>query len=151
MYHQKNELGNHWRNRFGLCGQGNGKGMLPDELLWLSRHIYTTFTQFDVPDYFFGSLREDVPHRDKLVKMTKIKVCKSSCIFRNMYGGPPNDPPMPPKCQTCNNNDLSCFKNGIYEVIHPPSWISHLDPCIDPCKSNIHRWWCYNINCWMKK
>ena len=35
-------------------------------------------------------------------------------------GGRPNDPPMYPKCQTCKNNDLSCCKNGLYEVIRPP-------------------------------
>ena len=29
-------------------------------------------------------------------------------------------PPMSPKCQTCKNNDLSCCKNGLYEVIRPP-------------------------------
>ena len=44
---------------------------------------------------FFVSLREDVPHREKLAKMAKIKVCKSSCIFRNMYGG---DTLMTPPC-----------------------------------------------------
>ena len=35
-------------------------------------------------------------------------------------GGPPEDPPMSPKCQTCKNNDLSCCKNVLYEVIRPP-------------------------------
>ena len=35
-------------------------------------------------------------------------------------GVPPNEPPMSPKCQTCKNNDLSCCKNGLYEVIRPP-------------------------------
>ena len=29
-------------------------------------------------------------------------------------------PPMSPKCQFCKNNDLSCCKNELYEVIHPP-------------------------------
>ena len=35
-------------------------------------------------------------------------------------GGPPNDPPISPKCQICKNNDLSCCKNGLYEAIRPP-------------------------------
>ena len=35
-------------------------------------------------------------------------------------GGGPNDPPMSPKYQTCKNNDLSCCKNGLYDVICPP-------------------------------
>ena len=35
-------------------------------------------------------------------------------------GGSPNEPPMSPKCQTCKNIALSCCKNGLYEVIHPP-------------------------------
>ena len=94
--------------------------MIPDDLLWLSGHIYTNFIQFEVPDYFLGSRREKVPYRAKLTKMAKIKVCKSSCIFRNLYGGGQNDPPMYPKCQTCKNNDLSCCKNGLYEVTCPP-------------------------------
>ena len=33
---------------------------------------------------------------------------------------PPNHPPMFPKCQICKNNDFSCCKNGLYEVICPP-------------------------------
>ena len=37
-----------------------------------------------------------------------------------MYGGPPNEPPMSPECQTCKYNDLSCCRNGLYEVIRPP-------------------------------
>ena len=103
-----------------MCGQANGKGMLLDDLLWLFGHICINFSQFDVLGYFLGSLREDVPHRAKLDKMAKIKVCKSSCIFRNMYGGPHNDPPMSLNCQTCKKKDLSCCKDGLYEVIRPP-------------------------------
>ena len=76
MYHQKDDLGNLQRNRFGLCGQGNGKGISPDDLLWPSGHFYTSFIHFHAPDYYFGSLMEDIPHRAKLVKMAKIKVCK---------------------------------------------------------------------------
>ena len=74
-------------NRFGLCGQGNGKGMLPDDLLWLTQHIYTNFTQFDVLDYFLGSLREDVPHRVKLVKMAKIKKCVNQVVSLEICTG----------------------------------------------------------------
>ena len=34
----------------------------------------------------------------------------------------------------------------IGKKVRPP-WSSQ----IDPCKINLHRWWCYNLNCWMKK
>ena len=69
---------NHLGNRFGLYGQENGKGMLPNDWLLLSRHIYTSFIQFDVVKFFFGSLREDVPHRAKLAKMAKM--AKIKCV-----------------------------------------------------------------------
>ena len=59
--------------------------------------------------------------------------------------GPPNDPLMSLKCQTCKNNDLSCCKNGLYEVIHPPQ----VDPCSVKLK-DLHCWRCYNLNRRMK-
>ena len=69
--------------------------MIINDVFWLSKSFGTSFIHFHALDYYFGSLREDIPQRAKFVKMAKIKVCKSSCIFRNMYGGPLNDPPCP--------------------------------------------------------
>ena len=69
--------------------------MLPNYLLWLFGHIYTSFIQFDVLDYVLGSHKENIPHREKLAKMVKIKVCKSSCIFKKCMGGPLMTPPCP--------------------------------------------------------
>ena len=54
------------------------KEMIIDDVFWLSGSFGTSFIHFHAPYYYFGSLREDVPHRVILVKMAKIKVCKSS-------------------------------------------------------------------------
>ena len=32
-----------------------------------------------------------------------------------------------------------------------PSLTYLLDPCYDLCIVNLHHWWCFNLNCWVKK
>ena len=52
------------------------KEMIIDNVFCLSKSFGTSFIHFHALDYYFGSLREDVPHRAKLVKMAKIKACR---------------------------------------------------------------------------
>ena len=55
------------------------KEMIIDDVVWFSGSFGTNFIHFHALGYYFGFLRETVPHREKLVKMAKIKGCKSSC------------------------------------------------------------------------